>query len=107
MPKERQTFTSVVAQPRLEKVHMSVSLAIGIMAYNEERNIGALLDSVFAQTASEKIARIVVVASGCTDRTCEIVSRYSQGDPRVVLIEEPDRAGKTAAINKFLLSATE
>lgn len=86
---------------------MPASIAIGIMAYNEERNVAALLDSVLAQTAAPQIARIVVVASGCTDRTCDIVKRYQQLEPRVVLIEEPDRAGKIAAVNKFLLTATE
>ena len=92
---------------KIMSVPMSVRAAIGVMAYNEERNIGALLDSILAQTASEQIARVVVVASGCTDRTCELVSAYARRDPRVVLVEEPDRAGKTAAVNKFLLSATE
>ncbi len=86
---------------------MPASVAIGIMAYNEERNIAALLDSVLAQTASSQIDRIVVVASGCTDRTCEIVRGYEGRDPRISLIEEPDRSGKIAAVNKFLLSATE
>ena len=88
-------------------VPMPVRAAIGVMAYNEERNINALLDSILAQTGSERIARVVVVASGCTDRTAELVSAYCRRDPRVELVEEPDRAGKTAAVNKFLLSATE
>jgi poly-beta-1,6-N-acetyl-D-glucosamine synthase len=95
-------------QPRLEKAfHMPAATAIGIMAYNEERNIGSLLESILSQTSGASISRIVVVASGCTDRTCEIVSDYARRDPRVVLIEEPDRAGKTAAVNKFLLTAEE
>jgi len=92
---------------KANSVLMPIQAAIGVMAYNEERNIGALLDSILAQTAGERIARVVVVASGCTDRTTEIVSAYSRSDPRIILIEEPDRAGKTAAVNQFLLSATE
>ena len=86
---------------------MSAAPAIGIMAYNEERNIASLLDSILSQTADANLSRIVVVASGCTDRTCEIVSDYARHDPRVVLVEEHARAGKTAAVNKFLLTATE
>ena len=77
------------------------------MAYNEERNIAALLDSVLAQSAGDCIARIVIVASGCTDRTCDIVQEYGRKDARVELIEEPDRNGKVAAVNKFLLNASE
>ena len=86
---------------------MSYVAALGIMAYNEERNIGPLLDSVLRQSASERIARIVVVASGCTDRTCEIVEEYTRRDPRVSLIAEPDRSGKIAAVNQFLFTASE
>jgi len=99
-PLSQHPFTS-------ESPHMSAAPAIGIMAYNEERNIGSLLESILSQTSGASISRIVVVASGCTDRTCEIVSDYARRDPRVVLIEEQDRAGKTAAVNKFLLTATE
>jgi len=77
------------------------------MAYNEERNIGRLLDSVLAQTASDRIAQIVVVASGCTDRTCEIVRAYASRDSRLSLIAEPARHGKVSAINQFLFNATQ
>jgi len=77
------------------------------MAYNEERNVGRLLDSVLGQTASARISKIVVVASGCTDRTCEIVERYRLQDPRITLIAEPNRGGKVAAINQFLFTAQE
>jgi len=86
---------------------MSEPAALGIMAYNEERNIGRLLDSVLAQTASDRIAQIVVVASGCTDRTCEIVRAYASRDSRLSLIAEPARHGKVSAINQFLFNATQ
>jgi cellulose synthase/poly-beta-1,6-N-acetylglucosamine synthase-like glycosyltransferase len=76
------------------------------MAYNEERNIARLLDSVLAQTASDRIAQITIVASGCTDRTCEIVEEYRSRDPRIALIVEPHRSGKIAAVNKFLFTAS-
>lgn len=83
------------------------SAAIGIMAYNEEANIGRLLDSILSQTASQQINRIVVVASGCTDDTCSIVTSYADRDPRITLVVEPDRGGKIRAINAFLSSALE
>lgn len=79
--------------------------ALGIMAYNEEQNIGRLLESVLAQTAGDRLGSVVVVASGCTDRTCEIVEGYRARDPRIQLIAESERAGKVAAINQFLFSA--
>ncbi|HEV2038246.1 MAG TPA: glycosyltransferase, partial [Candidatus Eremiobacteraceae bacterium] len=68
---------------------MSEPAALGIMAYNEERNIARLLDSVLQQSVSDRLASIVVVASGCTDRTCEIVEHYARRDSRISLIAEP------------------
>lgn len=86
---------------------MSLSTAIGIAAYNEERNIGALLDSVLAQRSSGQFSRLVIIASGCTDSTCEIVEEYCRRDARIILIAEPSRAGKVAAVNRFLFGAQE
>jgi biofilm PGA synthesis N-glycosyltransferase PgaC len=49
-------------------------VSIAVPAYNEERNIGELLDTLRAQRVKRaKIVEVVVVASGCTDRTAEIV----------------------------------
>ncbi len=82
-------------------------VTIGVMAYNEERNIGEFLDSLLVQTAGSRIASIVVVASGCTDRTADIVREFRERDPRIFLIEEPERSGKISAINRFLFDAKE
>lgn len=87
------------------RTHELPQADLGIMAYNEERNVGRLLESVLAQTAGDRIGSIMVVASGCTDRTCEIVESYRERDPRITLIAEPSRTGKVAAINQFLFSA--
>ena len=78
------------------------SIAVGIMAYNEEGNIGLLLDSLLKQTVVDRIGRIIVIASGCTDDTCEIVARYSERYPLIELIAEQERSGKIAAINTFM-----
>jgi cellulose synthase/poly-beta-1,6-N-acetylglucosamine synthase-like glycosyltransferase len=79
-------------------------VSVAVPAYNEERNIGLLIDSLRAQrTRRAEIVEIVVIASGCTDRTAEIVrERQKRGGTRVRLIEEPMRRGKVAAINTYL-----
>lgn len=77
-------------------------IVVGIMAYNEAANIGRTLHSLQGQTIAKLISRIIVVASGCTDDTCAIVKKMAESDPRIVLVEEPVRAGKTAALNTFL-----
>ncbi|MDB5069828.1 MAG: glycosyltransferase [Candidatus Eremiobacteraeota bacterium] len=82
-------------------------IAVGIMAYNEAANIGRTLRSIQEQTIAARINRIIVVASGCTDETCAIVTRIAAADPRVILVEESVRAGKTVAINTFLSAIHE
>lgn len=83
-----------------------LSVTIGIMAYNEEANIGKLLDSLIIQkTFSCEIIEIIVVASGCTDRTEEIVKEKQNKDSRIILIVQEKREGKASAINLFLKRA--
>jgi glycosyltransferase involved in cell wall biosynthesis len=84
-----------------------MKVSVAVPAYNEERNIGLLIDSLRAQrTRRADIVEIVVVASGCTDGTAEVVrSRQGKRGARVRLIEEPARRGKVAAINTYLSHA--
>ena len=83
------------------------AIAIGVMAYNEEDNIGHLLDSLVHQTVAPRITSIVVMASGCTDRTCAIVAESAQREPSIRLVAEAQRDGKVAAINRFLTLVSE
>ncbi len=77
------------------------------MAYNEEANIGRLLQSVLEQSFTHVyLKEIFVVASGCTDRTEEIVQGFSKQDTRIKLLTQPQREGKASAINLFLSKAS-
>ena len=77
--------------------------SVGVTAYNEEANIGALLAALIDQHLHEvEIVEIIVVASACTDRTVEIVKETMAQDARVKLIEQVQREGKTSAVNLFL-----
>jgi succinoglycan biosynthesis protein ExoA len=58
-----------------------------IPARDEERTIGACLDSVLAQ--DEANLQVVVVDGASSDRTREIVRQYALRDPRVELVENP------------------
>jgi cellulose synthase/poly-beta-1,6-N-acetylglucosamine synthase-like glycosyltransferase len=87
-----------------EKIRCSV----GITAYNEEANIGRLLQAMIDQVLFDvEITEIMVVASGCTDRTVDIVEEYMAREPRIQLFVQEQREGKTSAINVFLAHATE
>ncbi len=62
---------------------MPINCSMGIMAHNEEANIGRLLEAVISQTFREvALTEIVVVASGCTDDTEAIVLEWAKRDSR-------------------------
>jgi biofilm PGA synthesis N-glycosyltransferase PgaC len=85
-----------------------IRCSVGITAHNEEANIGQLLEAMLAQKLHKaEIGEIIVVASGCTDRTVEIVQSYMERDPRIKLFVQECREGKTSAVNVFLQQARE
>src|SRR5829696_8594755 len=82
---------------------LQLACSVGIMAYNEEANIGDAIESILEQRlASGQITELIVVASGCEDRTTEIVAEFASHDPRVHLISQERREGKASAINLFI-----
>ena len=84
-----------------------IGCSIGIMAYNEEANVGRTIRAVLEQTGpSMRIEEVIVVASGCTDRTVPIVEEIAANDARVHLHVQEKREGKASAINLFLKQAT-
>ena len=73
------------------------------MAHNEEANIGPVLDALLAQrTETVSIEEIIVVASGCTDRTGEVVEEFAARDDRIRLVRQRQRRGKASAINLMI-----
>jgi len=90
---------SPVRQPAVVR-----SVSVGICAYNEASRIQRLLDSLPAQRLPPDfcLLEIVVVASGCTDGTVDIVKQRAQTDSKTTLIEEPQRNGKASALNLIL-----
>jgi len=73
-------------------------------AHNEEANIGKLLEALLAQELPRwlELEEIVVVASGCTDSTEDVVRNFGERDKRVKLVVEAERRGQTSAINKLI-----
>ncbi len=85
--------------------------SIGIMAHNEQLNIGPLLSAIAnQQTSLCRISEIIIVASGCTDATIpEIEKHKSDIENRnipLILITETQRHGKAEAINKYIAATT-
>ncbi len=78
------------------------------MAHNEEANIGQLLHRLLEQQLTTvTISEIIVVASGCTDRTEEIVRQWAARDGRIKLRTQATREGKASGVNLFLREASE
>lgn len=84
----------------------SVVCSIGIMAYNEEANIGRVLQVLLEQqTRVCAIKEVIVLASGCTDNTETIVRAFCERDAKIKLLTEAERKGKATAVNLFLKHA--
>lgn len=88
--------------PTSEPSRLSVSVLV--CAYNEERNIGRLLDALHSVETDRtfQILEVLVVASGCTDGTVPLVQERQKVDPRIRVIVQPERRGKAAAMKTGL-----
>jgi cellulose synthase/poly-beta-1,6-N-acetylglucosamine synthase-like glycosyltransferase len=85
---------------------MGLKFSILIPAYNEEKNIGLLLESLTQQRVYPpfELDSITVIASGCTDKTEDIVREFCKRNEMVKLVSTPERLGKASAINLFIQS---
>jgi len=83
-----------------------MNISIGIMAFNEEKNIGRLLKAILSQKINQiKVTDIIVISDGSTDKTDKIVRKFMKENKIVKLITRNKRKGKALAINKFIKTA--
>jgi len=76
-------------------------VSVGIAAYNAEINIVALLRALFSQLEDHIVIHEIIVHSDhSTDRTVAIVRECI--DPRLVIIESPNRQGFAASVRTML-----
>jgi cellulose synthase/poly-beta-1,6-N-acetylglucosamine synthase-like glycosyltransferase len=76
-----------------------LSVSVLACAYNEERNLAGFLDALLhSRGQSFTISNIVVVASGCTDTTPQILERYAHLDSKICPVYQAAREGKASAI---------
>ena len=79
-----------------------MSVTIGIPAYNEEQNIGLMLESVMKQERDLfTLDRIVVITDGCTDMTADKVIEKSKVYPLITLINDKKRLGKVKRLTQI------
>ena len=72
-------------------------LSLVISAHNEAAVIRAKLENALSLDYPEEAREIVVVSDASTDGTDEIVAEFA---PRVTLVRQPERRGKTAGLNR-------
>lgn len=97
---ERKHDVPVYESEPLPELPERIPVTLGICAYNEERNIERTIRSIFRQKCSvADIADVLVVSSGSTDGTNDIVRSLSQEFPKVKLLVQEKREGKNSAIN--------
>lgn len=89
-----------------EPAASAASVLTVIPCLNEAAHIAALVEHLLADPAN---TRIVVADGGSTDGTRSIVRRLAAGEPRVILMDNPDRiqsAGINRAVARFGGEAT-
>lgn len=80
-----------------------MTVSIGIIVFNEEKNIVHLLKSLKNQQLKKvKIGEVIVVSSGSVDKTNHLVHSFAKKNKNIRLITQKTRQGKASAVNIFL-----
>lgn len=83
--------------PSLPAARLGVSVVSCV--YNEEQNLPQFLSAVLSATGTAwEVRELIVIASGCTDRSVEILRSAAERDPRVRVTVLPRRDGKASAL---------
>lgn len=90
-------------------VNRPLTITIGIPAYNEEVNIGSLLENVLTQQFKRcRVKEVIVISDNSSDKTNAIVSSLVRTYPQLRLITGHKRLGKSARLQQlFSLSSSD
>ncbi len=82
------------------KTNKKLTVTVGIPAYNEEANIGKLIESILSQKQSNFVLKkIIIVSDQSTDKTNFIVSSFKKN--KVLLMRNKTRLGQALSQNKI------
>ena len=84
------------------------TITIGIPAFDEEANIGFILQDLLKQKVSNNsyIKEIIVYSDASTDQTENIVKKFQKKHPLIKLIVGKIRVGKGEGMNKIFSTAS-
>jgi cellulose synthase/poly-beta-1,6-N-acetylglucosamine synthase-like glycosyltransferase len=77
-----------------------------ISAFNEDAVIARKLENALALEFPADCLEVIVASDASSDRTDEIVRELSAREPRVKLIRQVERRGKSAALNRAVAAAS-
>ena len=66
-----------------------------------KQHLERLLPNLLSEQNLPEKHKILVICSGCTDRTPQIVKKFQEKDARIELLNENVRKGKSNALNKI------
>jgi len=96
-------LVSLVYRKKHQVADIQPSVSFIIAAYNEERIIrDTILNDLNIEYPKDRI-EFIVVSDGSSDSTPQIVSEFQ--DQGVVSLHQPQRQGKTAALNRAVATA--
>lgn len=75
-------------------ISMPPKISIIIPSYNEEKNISRCLESVLNQTFTD--FEVLCVDDGSTDKTFDIIKKYSEKDSRIIPLKNPEKGVSSA-----------
>ena len=79
-----------------------------VCAHNEEQNLPGLIRTLLEyRHPAHQIDEVICVASGCTDRTVDVLTDARSADSRVHVIIQPLREGKASALMVGLRAAQQ
>jgi biofilm PGA synthesis N-glycosyltransferase PgaC len=91
------------AKPKFKDRTYAPFVSIVVPAYNEEQVIKKRVENLDSLDYPKEKYEIIVVESGSTDATAQIVEEQiagrGHGEPRLKLVREGERRGKASAIN--------
>jgi dolichol-phosphate mannosyltransferase len=85
---------------------MFMRISVVIPAFNEEGNIGALIEETFAKVPEDALGEVLAVDDGSDDGTGAEIKALLGEHPKLRYLRHGRRAGQSAALRTGVLAAT-
>jgi glycosyltransferase involved in cell wall biosynthesis len=83
---------------------MALKVSVVVPAYNEERTIESMLQSLLRSIPD--VYEVIVVDDGSEDKTAQLALERSRAEPRVRVLRLTKNEGKTAALKRGFAAST-